>query len=350
MQLSDLGWGPDLADTFEPHAAAGLTAGRIAVQHRGASIVLTELGELSADLAGRLLHESQSGELPVTGDWVAVAARPEEGTATIQAVLPRRTSISRKAAGPGSEEQVIAANIDTLFLVSALTSGLNPRRIERYLATAWESGAQPVVVLTKADLCDDLPAALAEVEAVAFGVPVLPISSVTGEGYEALDAYLAPGRTIAVVGSSGVGQSTLVNRLAGYERLATQDTRNDGKGRHTTSHRELVLLPGGGLVLDTPGMRELHLWDAGEGVGEAFGDVEELAATCRFSDCSHGVEPGCAVRGALEAGTLTAERWENYVSLQRELAFLARRQDSRLAAEERRKWKAISKANKTTAW
>ncbi len=338
--LQDLGWSDRLTTEFEPHAAAGLAPARVAVQHRGAYVLYSELGELRATVAGRLEHDATgAGDLPAVGDWVAVAARPSEGTATIQAVLPRSTKFSRKVALKAAEEQVLAANVDAVFLVTSLNEDLNLRRLERYLALAWESGAQPVVILTKTDLCADVELRVLEVEAVTFGVPVHPISTVTGDGLNLVRSYLLPGKTVALLGSSGVGKSTLVNTLAGEDLLAVKEIReSDGEGRHTTSHRQLVLLPEGGLVLDTPGMRELQLWESSDGLGETFADVEELAAQCRFSDCAHHTEPGCAVQAALENGTLELGRWTSYGKLQRELAHLERRLDKRLQSEERKRW------------
>ena len=338
--LVDLGWTDQLTTEFEPHAAAGLAPARVAVQHRGAYVLLSQLGELRATVAGRLEHEAAgAAELPAVGDWVAVVARPDEGAATITAVLPRRTKFSRKVALSASEEQVLAANVDTVFLLTSLNDDLNLRRLERYLALAWESGAQPVIVLTKTDLTRDVGEAVLELEGIAFGVPVLPISSVTGDGLDLISSYLLPGKTVALLGSSGVGKSTLVNTLAGEELLAVAEIReSDGEGRHTTTSRQLVLLPQGGLLLDTPGMRELQLWESADGLGEVFTDVEELAAQCRFSDCAHRTEPGCAVREALEDGTLDDERWASYKKLQRELAHLERRLDKRLQSEERKRW------------
>jgi ribosome biogenesis GTPase / thiamine phosphate phosphatase len=351
LTLIELGWGPDLTEHFQEHAAAGLVAGRVAVPHRGSYLVLTDDGELTAEISGKLRHEAAPGELPAAGDWVAVAARPEEGTGTIHAVLPRRSAVIRKAAGNPTEAQVVGANIDTVFLVTSLNDDLNLRRLERYLATAWESGAQPAILLTKADLCDDPAAAVLEVQAIAYGVPVHSVSTVTGEGIDELGAYLGAGKTVALIGSSGVGKSTLVNRLAGREVLATQEIReSDGRGRHTTSHRELVLLPGGGLVLDTPGMRELQLWESSDGMQEAFEDVEELVDACRFADCGHGVEPGCAVQAALADGTLAAERYESWVKLQRELEHLELKQGGRALAEARKARRAFARKLRTTAW
>jgi ribosome biogenesis GTPase len=340
LNLNDLGWTDGHTTDFEPHAAAGLVPARVSEQHRGAYVVLAEDGELRADLAGRLEHEAAgAGDLPAVGDWVAVAPRSDEGAATIHAVLPRRTKFSRKVAWSATEEQVLAANIDTVFLVTSLNDDFNLRRLERYLTLAWESGAQPVIVLTKTDLCADVLGRVLEVEAIAFGVPVHPISSITGDGLELVRSHLAPGRTIALLGSSGVGKSTLVNTLAGEELLAVREIReSDGEGRHTTTHRQLVLLPGGGLVLDTPGMRELQLWESSDGLGEAFSDIEALTAGCRFTDCAHRTEPGCAIRAALEDGTLEHGRWASYQKLQRELAHLERRLDKRAQSEERKRW------------
>ena len=341
--LTALGWDESFAEEFEQHASAGLIPGRVAVQHRGAYDVLTAEGELRCDVAGRLYDEALSpAELPAVGDWVAVAARPDEQAGTVQAVVPRRTKFSRKTAWQASEEQVLAANVDVVLLVSSLNEDLSLRRLERYLTLAWESGARPVLVLTKADLADDVPAAVAAVESVAFGAPVHAISSVTGEGLDELRAHLRPGVTAALLGSSGVGKSTLVNTLAGEELLETREIREDGKGRHTTTRRELIQLPGGALVIDTPGMREVQLWIADEGLEEAFSDVTELFEHCRFSDCAHESEPGCAVKEALENGTLAPERWDSYLKLQRELAHLDRRLDKRAQAEERKRWRALS--------
>jgi ribosome biogenesis GTPase len=337
--LESLGWTGQLTTDFEPHLAAGFVPGRVAVQHRGQYDVLTEAGELRADVAGRLLHEAATeAELPVVGDWVAVAPRPDEGAGTIHAVLPRRTRISRKTPWLAAKEQVLAANVDTVLLTTSLNEDFSLRRLERYLATAWDSGAEPVIVLTKADLHPDPEAAAAEVEGIAFGVPVLVVSARTGEGLDAVEEIVRPGRTLVLLGSSGVGKSTLVNTLAGEELLATNELRGDGRGRHTTTHRELVVLPSGGLVIDTPGLRELQLWEVGQGVDHSFEDVTELFQQCRFNDCAHETEPGCAVRAALDDGTLDPMRWDSYLKLQRELAHLERRLDKRAQSEARREW------------
>jgi ribosome biogenesis GTPase / thiamine phosphate phosphatase len=324
--LARFGWTPERETEFTHHREQGLVPARVAVEHRSAYELYGEQGELRAELAGRLRHAEV---WPAVGDWVAVQ---EPGT--IAHVLERRTVFSRKEPWLAAREQVLAANADTVLVTTALTPvDFKPRRLERYLATAWESGAQPAIVLTKIDLCDDVEAALLEVEAIAFGVPIHPVNGLTGEGVEALVPYLDGDRTIALLGSSGVGKSTIVNHLAGGEVMPTAELGEDGRGRHTTRHRELVLLPGGGLVLDTPGLRELQLWDVGAGLETAFEDVGAIAAQCRFSDCGHRREPGCAVRNALSNGTLGRDRFESWQKLQRELERLERRMDARARSE-----------------
>ncbi len=350
--LAALGWSDHFDSAFGPHRDAGLEPARVATQSHGLYRLLSASGEHRAERAGRLNHVSDPVDRPAVGDWVAADLR-DDGSATIHAVLPRLTVFLRKEASGVSDrtqEQVVAANVDTVFLVAALGRDLSPRRLERYLTAAWESGARPVVVLTKADLHPDHADDLAEIETVALGVDVHVTSAVTGEGLEALEPYLAPGGTVALLGSSGVGKSTLVNRLAGEELLATRDVREDERGRHTTSHRELVPLPGGALLLDTPGMRELQLWDSAEGLERAFADVAELAASCRFSDCEHRTEPGCAILAGLGDGTLEPERWDSYLKLQRELKALAIRQDARLSAEARRERRRFARRMRKTAW
>jgi len=344
LNLQDLGWSDQLQSEFEPHAAAGLVPARVAVEHRGAYVVYAEAGEQRAEAAPKL-RSAASGraDFPAVGDWVAVA------DGFVHAILPRRTKFSRKAAFTEADEQVVAANVGVVFLVTALGRDFSVRRLERYLVTAWESGAEPVVVLNKCDLDDDVEARIREAEAVAFGVPVHPASAVTGDGVETLRGHLGRGRTGALLGSSGVGKSTLVNRLAGRELLATAELRADGRGRHTTTHRELVLLPGGGLVLDTPGMRELQLWESSDGVGEAFADVESLAARCRFSDCAHRSEPGCAINAALRSGELDRGRYASYEKLRRELHWLDIRLDKGARSEARKQWRSVTRANRARA-
>jgi ribosome biogenesis GTPase / thiamine phosphate phosphatase len=346
LPLEALGWSAHFEEAFAPFAGDGLVPARVAVQHRGAYVVCAEIGELSAEPSGRLRHETSHGGLPVAGDWVAIRPHDDGSGAIIHGVLPRRTSISRKAAWLAVEEQVLGANVDVVFLVAGLDGDLNLRRLERYLATVWNSGAEPVVVLSKADLCDDVDAAIAAVGSVAIGVATHVVSGLTGEGIANLEPYLVGHRTVALLGSSGVGKSTLINRLRGEDVQAVGDVRNDGRGRHTTTTRELVRLPGGGLLLDTPGIRELQLWDVGEGFDATFGDVESLVEQCRFSDCAHNGEPGCAVQAALTDGTLERERYSGYRKLQRELHALAVKQDKRLQAEARKARRRADRARR----
>ena len=350
MNIASLGWGEALADTFQPHADAGLRPGRVAIQHRGAYVLLAEEGEVWANVSGRLRHAADStADLPAVGDWVAYDFPAGSERAAVQAILPRRSAFRRKQAGHETAEQVVAANVDVLYLVTSLNQDLNVRRIERYMTLAWESGADPVVVLTKADLCPDVEPAVALVESVTFGVPVHVTSALTGAGFDDVRAHLDGGRTGAAVGSSGVGKSTLINGLCGEERLATREIRDDGRGRHTTTHRELIVLPGTGCVIDTPGMRELQLWDSAEGLERAFEDIEAVIAACRFSDCAHDTEPGCAVQSGIADGSLDGERFESYRKLQRELHYLEIRHDARARSEARKRWRAINKEARARA-
>ena len=327
FDLGALGWNAELAQNMEQ----GLEPGRVTAAHRGGFDVMTSHGNVRARLPGRLVYE---GADVAVGDWVGVAG------AAIQAVLPRRSAILRKAAGLTSQSQTLAANVDVAFVVSSLGPDLEPRRIERYLVTIWERGAIPEIVLTKADRMDDPWQLVADVEAVAVGVPIHVVSAINGQGCDALRARLEPGTTAVLLGSSGVGKSTLVNRFAGRELMAVKETRvDDDEGQHTTTHRELILLPGGGIVIDTPGLRELQLWDGGgDAVGAAFADIEELALACRFTDCSHRTEPDCAVQAALTSGELPRDRHHSWLNLQRELRAIAIRTDARLRREETRKW------------
>ena len=334
LTLTDLGWDDAFQQQLDQMNDPSLAPARVVRQEREACRALGPMGEVSPRLTGRL---RATGVLPVAGDWLALR-RDALGDWAIEAVLPRRTRFSRKRPGGAEEEQVVAANVDALLLVMAMDGDFSPRRLERYLALARESGARPLVVLTKPDLCDDADARACEARASAGDAPVLVVDALRGAGLDALRALLRPGETCALLGSSGVGKSTLVNALAGSDLVRTGAVRDsDGKGRHTTTHRELLVLPGGVLLLDTPGMRELQLWGAAEGVREAFADVDALAAGCRFRDCRHGKEPGCAVRAALETGLLDEARLASFRKLQREAAFHARRQSEHAARDERKR-------------
>lgn len=343
MNLPTLGWCERFAQPFEPYRAEGLVPARVSAEHRGAVRLLFEGGERDGVAAGRLRHRAASRiDLPAVGDWVAARAPEGEGPAVVEAILPRTSAFVRRAAGNATGEQVVAANVDVVFLVSGLDGDFNPRRIERGVALAWESGAQPVVVLNKADLCDDVASRVAEIEAVAPGVEVRAATTVTGDGLETFNRHLEHGVTGALLGASGVGKSTIINRLAGREVVRTSAVReHDDRGRHTTTHRELFVLPGGGLIIDTPGFRELGMWGTGSGVAEAFADLGDLGTRCRYRDCRHEAEPGCAVRAAVEAGRLPAERLESYHRLLRELRHVEAKVDQRAAQEEKRRWRSI---------
>jgi ribosome biogenesis GTPase len=347
FNLETFGWDDFFAAAFVPLLAEGYEAGRVFLQHNKVYMLYTAAGETWAEVTGRLrYHAAGPEDLPAVGDWVAIKRLAEDaGRAKIHEVLPRRSLFSRKAAGRETVEQVVAANVDTVFLVSGLDNDYSPRRLERYLIMAWESGAEPVVVLNKADLAEDAEEKRGEVERVAPGVPVHLLSAKEGAGVEQLFPYARPGKTLALMGSSGVGKSTIVNRLLGSEVQRTQGVRlHDARGRHTTTHRELFVLPGGGIVLDTPGMRELQLLVSERGLRETFEDIEETASRCRFSNCQHESEPGCAVREALESGALDTARYANYRKMQAEMEHLAERVDQRKAQEEKARVKRIHRA------
>jgi ribosome biogenesis GTPase len=330
--LEALGWDEEWSAAFDEVRTEGLRPGRVAAQHRGAYDVVTEGGEVRARIAPRLRRTSAVTELPVVGDWVGL-----DRYEVIQAVLPRRTAFVRRAAGDASartaREQVVAANVDVVLVAAALGQELDALLLERYVTLALQSGAQPVILLMKSDLEADPESAAAELEGIGGAIPIHFVSSRTGVGVDRIRGLLGPGVTGALLGSSGVGKSTLVNRIAGDELLATGDVRPDGSGRHTTTRRQLVVLPGGGLLIDNPGMREVHLSMADDGLEAAFEDIAELAAHCRFADCRHETEPGCAVRAALEDGTLARDRWERYRALDAELDQLRERLEARFRRE-----------------
>nr|WP_243297121.1 ribosome small subunit-dependent GTPase A [Bacillus litorisediminis] len=348
LKLHELGWNNHLEEAFLPYKETHFTVGRVGLEHKGSYRIFTEAGVLLGEISGKMRFEStQREDFPAVGDWVVIQARPEEKRATIHAVLPRKSKFSRKTAGLTTEEQIIAANVDTLFIVTALNQDFNPRRVERYMIMAWESGANPVIVLSKADLCENPDEKVSEMESVAFGVPIIVISAKENMGVEKVADFIQPGQTMALLGSSGVGKSTLINTLAGEEIQKVQDIReDDDKGRHTTTHREMVLLPTGGILIDTPGMREFQLWEANEGLEHSFQDIESLAEQCLFRDCRHQTEPKCAVQEAIASGELDLKRYESYLKLQRELAYIERKTNQKVRLEDKKKWKNISKFQK----
>ncbi|MCF2526219.1 ribosome small subunit-dependent GTPase A [Yinghuangia soli] len=332
--LSFLGWDADREAEFAPYAELGLTAGRVSRVDRGTCDVVTGEGTMLRAAHG-------SGPMPCTGDWAAVLDDPTHDEPVVQALLPRRSALTRAVASGRSEGQVLAVNVDAVLLVVPLDVTPDLGRVERLLTVAWDSGAQPVVVLTKADTVDDADQVCEEVVGAAPGADVVVVSSVTGEGLDVLGALTA-GRTVALIGTSGAGKSTLANALTGAG-LVTGEVRQDGKGRHTTTWRELVPLPGGGVLVDTPGLRGIGLYDVNDGIDLAFSDVEAFAEDCRFADCGHVAEPGCAVLTAVELGQLPLRRLESYRKLRREADWIASRTDYRLRAERAREWKVIHK-------
>jgi ribosome biogenesis GTPase len=347
MDLVSLGADAALRGVFQTFSARGFELARVSTSQRDQYRLLTDSGEIAAEPSGALWYRAASAAaMPVVGDWVAARiAAPDY--AIVEAVLPRRTCFSRCAAGRREEEQPLAANIDLVFLVCGLDGDFNIRRLERYLTLAAESRADSVIVLNKVDLCEDAAARVAEVRAIAGAAPIVVASAMVDGGIDALRPFLGPGRTVALLGSSGVGKSTIVNRLVGEERLRTAEVReSDSRGRHTTTHRELTPLPGGGALVDTPGMRELQLWAGADSVDRAFDEIASAAEKCRFRDCTHASEPGCAVRAAIESGALDRGRWESYRKLRSEARRHERMLDPLVALEDKRKLKRMHKANR----
>lgn len=361
--LHDLGWG----DFFSSQLAvlevnSEIAAARVAEENREMFRLLSPQGEFMAEVSGKFRHEvAARADFPAVGDWVLASTRKEESRATIHRVLNRKSKFSRKIAGKKTEEQIVAANVDVVFIVSSLNSEFNLRRLERYVALAWESGAQPVIALNKSDLSENPEELRREAEAAAIGVRVILTSALRGDGIEEIrDLMLsAPeksssgettsqqmpvAKTAALLGSSGVGKSSLINAILGTQLLDTGEIReSDDRGRHTTTTRHLIVAPNGGVLIDTPGMRELQLWDASEGIDQAFGEIAELAANCKFRDCKHANEPGCAVRSAVESGELAAERLESFHKLGREERFVVAKQDAAVRAEQTKALKRMMK-------
>jgi len=345
--LQDIGWNSFFQKNFQALKIPDTMPARVISEFKDAFQVYTECGELTATISGRMRHFAETEErYPAVGDWVVIKKLNNEQKAVIHAVLPRKSKFSRKAAGERTEEQIISANIDTVFIVSGMDGGrnFNLRRIERYLALAWSSGAIPVIVLNKVDLCTDIDTPVHEVETIAPGISIHPVSARENIGLDALKAYLGRGKTAAFLGSSGVGKSALINALLGVERQKTGEVRGDDRmGRHTTTKRELIILPGGGMVIDTPGMREIQMWAGEEDLQETFHDIEMLAGQCRFSDCSHNTESGCAVKTAIDRGELDPSRLENFRKLQREINYLAYREEHSTRLYEKLRWKKVAR-------
>ncbi|WP_404451081.1 ribosome small subunit-dependent GTPase A [Virgibacillus necropolis] len=343
-KLETVGWDQPIQDINEDKIARV-----IAVQKNSYRILDGEM-EYFSHLSGKFINQAVSPlDYPAVGDWVEVHKLVDERKAVINSILPRKSQFVRQAAGTKTEAQIVAANMDTVFIVNSLNHDLNLRRIERYILSTYESGATPVIVLTKRDECtqEEVDVIIAQVEEVAIGVPIIPISNITMEGIEELMTYLPPGKTSALLGSSGVGKSTLVNKLIGNAVQVTKDVRDaDSKGRHTTTHREMFLLPNGSLLIDTPGMRELQLWEGESAIDATFQDIESLESECKFTDCQHETEPGCRVQEAIANGELSDDRYQSYLKLQRELAYEKRKQDQKAHLEEKNKWKKISKQQK----
>lgn len=348
--LIELGWDEVWAAQFASMAQSGETAARVSLEHNHVFRVLSAQGEQLAELAGRMRHEAENrSEMPAVGDWVLMRPAMAEGARPqIRAILPRRSVFSRKSAGRGTEEQIVASNIDTVFLVSALDQDFNARRIERYLVMSRQSGAQPVIVLNKADLPVNIDRIMKDIDSVAPNVPVHAVQAKgNGANVDSLRSYLTIGRTVALLGSSGVGKSTIINALAGQDLLKTAEVReSDGRGRHTSVHRQLLVLDDGGVVIDTPGMREIQLWDADDSVDEVFPEIEARASDCRFRDCRHDSEPGCAVKAAVADGTVDADRYESFIKLQHERDAFIAKQEVRGQIQQKRDAKMGSKAMK----
>jgi len=352
MDLHDLGWDRFFQSEFDNLPDNGYIPARVTREEKKLYHLITETGECLAEVSGRFMHQADmKADYPTVGDWVAISSGDGDGRGIIHARLPRKSKFARKAITSGgmpetggrTDQQVMAANVDTVFLVSGLDLDFNLRRIERFISAAYDSGAMPVIILNKADICDEIETRIEEVEAVAFGIPIIAASATRGDGLDEVREYIAPGKTVVFLGSSGVGKSTIINGLLGEDVLKTKEVRDwDSRGRHTTTWKELIVLPQGGIVIDTPGIRRVQLWGDEDTLDRSFDDVAAIAAVCRFADCSHNGEPGCAIELALADGRLDKGRYRSYLKQRRELDFLARRKNHRLAAQERAKWKRIT--------
>jgi ribosome biogenesis GTPase len=346
MSLTEWGWSSFFGACWQDCKEPGRVPARVIAQQRGLWRIAGEFAECWSEASGTLRAAADAGgDWPAVGDWVAAEILRGGGRPLIHKVLPRRSKFARKVAGRRIEEQVIAANVDTAFVVMALDGDFNVRRLERYLAQCWKSGAKSIVVLNKADECHDVAARFAELESVAAGIPIIAVSARTGDGVDALNSFLAPGQTIVLLGSSGVGKSTLVNHFLQRDAQAVQAVReSDSRGRHTTTSRELFALPGGALLIDTPGLRELQLWGTTDGVEQAFADIEQLATQCRYGNCGHSTEPGCAVQAAIAEGRLDENRLENQRKLEREQEFVRRKVDPQARRQEKERVKLLHRA------
>lgn len=350
MQLEELGWNPYFEAYRTENNYSREIMGRVVAEYKHLYKVMTEDGEYLAEVTGKLRYQANNRAMfPAVGDWVVVQGLSGESRKLIVEICPRKSKISRKVAGAVVEEQIIASNIDVLFLVNALNHDFNLRKIERALILAWESGAQPVIILSKGDLCDDIESKIREVESIALGVPVHVITAIEENGWIEVRPYIESGKTVALYGSSGVGKSTLINSILGQELQRVNEVREgDDRGKHTTTHRELMLIPDGGLIIDTPGMRELQLWDADDGFSSTFEDIDRLVAQCHFGDCKHNNEPGCMVREALASGELEQKRYNNYLKMNKELDYINRKMSRNLRSESKAKGKQFSSFKKST--